>query len=483
MANPLLIFHLAGSVVLVTSLAFLLPVPFLAWHGDPTLWCFVKSGAVSLVCGAILAASGWVRRSQELRSRDGLAVVAVSWFLISLLGALPFWFSGRLDVWSSIFESFSGFSSTGATNINDLSTLPKGLLFWRAFTQYVGGMGIIVLMVAVLPFLGVGGQLLMKNELSALSSEKLKPRVAQIAKILWYVYLAFTLVLFILYLFGDLSPFDSLCLTFSTLSTGGFSNWNDSLGRFQGSYVPLVSLVFMTIGSVSFALHYQAFSGRPHAYLRNPELVFFLSLIAVSTLVVASTLRLSGVYDGILTSLYQALFHVTSVVSTSGHSLTDWSKWPRLAVCVLFLLYFFGGCSGSTSGGLKCMRWLILFKSVHRAFRRLIHPRGVFPVRVNGRNVPESVLEGVWLFFLLYFVIFCAAVLLLSAFGLNMLDSLSAAAASMGNVGSALGNLGPSDTYWFIPGPAKGVLSLCMLLGRLEFYSVLLIFVPEFWSR
>ncbi|MDR2338638.1 MAG: TrkH family potassium uptake protein [Deltaproteobacteria bacterium] len=485
MANPLLIAYVVGWVLLIAGLGLLLPLIPAAVYGEPLSW-YVKSWVISLCAGSVLVALGLRsrRRSQEMRSRDSLAVVAIAWFLLSLFGALPYWFSGRLDVWGAIFESFSGLSSTGATNINDLSGYPKGLLFWRSLTQYVGGLGIIVLMVAVLPFLGVGGQLLMKNELSSgVSNEKLKPRVAQIAKILWMVYLAFTVGFFLLYYLGGQGVLDSVCLTFTTLSTGGFSNWNDSMGHYSGSYLPVLSIVVMFLGSVSFALHYQLLTGNIRALFGNPEVLFFGGVILASTIVIGLTLFLTGTYQSVYKSFYYAVFHATSIASTTGHALTDWSKWPNLAVGVMFLLFFVGGCSGSTSGGLKCMRWLILIKSIHRNFRRYIHPRGVFPVRINGKPIPEPVLEGVWLFFLLYFVIFAISSVLLTAMGLNVFDSISATASAMGNVGPALGNLGPASTYWWIPGPAKAVLSLDMLLGRLELYSVLIIFVPEFWSK
>ncbi|MDR2406029.1 MAG: TrkH family potassium uptake protein, partial [Deltaproteobacteria bacterium] len=436
MANPFLIAYVAGWVVLFTGLTYFIPLIPIAYYQDESFTWFLKSGIIALLVGGALVGLGFTSRHQDMRSRDGLAVVAISWFLVSLLGSFPYFFSGHLDFWGAVFESFSGLSSTGATNINDLTVLPKGLLFWRSFTQYLGGMGIIVLMVAVLPFLGVGGQLLLKNELSSgVSKEKLKPRVKEIAKILWMVYLGFTLVLFILYLLGGLDSFDSICLTFSTLSTGGFSNWNNSLGHYSGIYIPSVAIVFMFLGSISFSLHYQALTGNFRAFLLNPEVLFFSGTIVVGTLVVGLTLFFSRTFTTLHQALFQSFFHVVSLISTTGHALTDWSKWPNLAVGVLFMLFFIGGCSGSTSGGLKCMRWLILIKSIHRNFRRYIHPRGVFPVRINGRPIPDNVLESVWLFFLLYFVIFAISSLLLTAMGMGVFDSITASASALGNIG------------------------------------------------
>ncbi|MDR2349350.1 MAG: TrkH family potassium uptake protein, partial [Deltaproteobacteria bacterium] len=283
MVNPRLIAYLVGWIILITGGTLVFPAAVALIYGESSVYWFLKSLAIVSVFGGLLISLGFSARTGEARVRDSMAVVGASWFLISLAGALPYLFSGHLDVWGSIFESFSGFSSTGATNISDLSIYPKGLLFWRSFSQYVGGMGIVVLMVAVLPFLGMGGQLMLKSETSGLSQDKLKPRVAQIAKTLWLVYLSFTIILAALYLLGGLNLFDSLCLTFTTMSTGGFSNWNDSLAHLGGWYFPAVSMVFMFLGSISFSLHYQLFAGNFRSFFLNAEVIFFTVAILAST--------------------------------------------------------------------------------------------------------------------------------------------------------------------------------------------------------
>jgi trk system potassium uptake protein TrkH len=483
MVHPRLICWIAGIIVIVTGCLQLLPVACSVAMGDGAARAFLKSSAASLAFGLALMSFGFPARRQEPRHRESLAVVGVSWFLVSAMGSLPYLFSGTLDAWGAVFESFSGFSSTGATNIPDLTAVPASVLFWRSFSQYLGGMGIIVLMVAVLPYLGVGGQFLMKNELSGVSGEKLKPRVAQTAKILWMVYLSFTLALFVLYLLGGAGAFDSLCLTLSTMSTGGFANWNDSVAYFRGWYMPTVTLVFMFMGSVSFSLHYQLLTGRPRAFLLNPEVIFFAAAVLAAAAVAAASLLASGYYRSPGEAAFQSLFHSVSLASTTGHSLRNWTDWPTLAQCALFGLAFVGGCTGSTSGGLKCIRWIILFKTVHRVLRRYIHPRSVITVRLGGKPVAEEVLEGVWMFFLLYFLAAAAATLILAGMGLDILTAASAAASAIGNVGPGLGPLGPDTTYAWIPGPAKLVLSVLMLLGRLELYSILVLLMPEFWRR
>jgi trk system potassium uptake protein TrkH len=468
--------------VLVTGLGFLLPlIPAYLDHdgSDKFFW---QSVAVCVFLGCVLLAIGGKDAGHEPRYRDSLAVVGITWFLVSCLGALPYAFSGRLDLPGSIFESFSGFSSTGATVVANLHAWPRSLLFWRAFSQWLGGMGIIVLMVAVLPFLGVGGQMMLKSEVSGPASDKLRPRVAQTAKILWGVYLVISALAIVLLALGGLGIFDSICQAMATISTGGFANFDDSAGHFDSMYVRTVLLALMLIGSVSFALYWQALHGNWRALVMNREVVFLVFLILGITLLSAGALVAEGLMP-VGRALFESLFHAVANVSTTGLNVSDWSKWPHLSQAALFFLFFVGGCSGSTSGGVKCIRWVLLLKTINRACRRLIHPRGVFPVRLQGRTIGEPVLEGVWQFFLIYFLIMALATLANTALGLDILTALSATASAMGNVGPALGAIGPAGSYADVNGPVKLVLSLCMLLGRLEFYSFIVLFFPEFWRK
>ncbi|MDR1109186.1 MAG: TrkH family potassium uptake protein [Deltaproteobacteria bacterium] len=483
MINPRLIAHLSGWILLFTGLGFLLPlVPAYLYDDGSAIW-FWESLAISTFAAGLLLAVGGLTSAHEPRYRDSLAVVGLSWFLISLAGSLPFVLSGLLDPWSAIFESFSGFSSTGATAIADLRPIPRALLFWRSFIQWLGGMGIIVLMVAVLPFLGVGGQIMLKSELSGPASDKLRPRVAQTAKILWGLYLSMTALILVLLLLGGLGPFEAVCQSLSTISTGGFSNFNESAAYHDSRYVQWVILVFMFLGSISFALYWQLLAGNWRALLLNGEVLFLCGLLLAVSVISAATLVWSGRIASPPEALFQALFQAVSVASTSGQFTADWTGWPHLAQALIFFLFFVGGCSGSTSGGVKCIRWLLLLKSVYRACRRLIHPRGVFPVRLQGKNMSEQVLEGVWLFFLVYFLTMAVSTLAIAAVGIDILSAFSASASALGNVGPSLGLVGATGTYAAFPPAAKAILSLCMLLGRLEFYSFIVLFFPEFWRR
>jgi trk system potassium uptake protein TrkH len=336
-------------------------------------------------------------------------------------------------------------------------------------------------MVAILPCLGVGGQMMLKGESSGPSSEKLRPRVAQTAKYLWLIYVGLTVLLFSLLLAGGEDVFQAVCQSLTTISTGGFSNYNESAAFHTSYYIKWVLIVFMFVGSISFALIFQVLRGQWKALL-NPEVIFFVFIILAATVMVAVPLMAHDYYSP-GQSFFQAVFQVVSLISTTGLSTANWGTWPELSQAVLFALFFVGGCSGSTSGGVKVVRWLILFKSLHRAFRRNIHPRGVFPVRLGGKPVSDAVLEKVWLFFLLYLVILGVGTLLLLIMGLDLSTAFSAVASSLGNAGPVLGQLGPTETLTSLPGPAKGLLSICMLLGRLEFYSFLVLLFPEFWSR
>ncbi|MDR0355389.1 MAG: TrkH family potassium uptake protein [Deltaproteobacteria bacterium] len=483
MINPRLIAHLTGWIILFTGLSFLLPLIPAYLYGDGSAVWFWESLVISTFLGAMLLAVGGLTSAHEPRYRDSLAVVGISWFLISLIGSLPFMLSGHLDPFSAIFESFSGFSSTGATAIADLRPIPKSLLFWRSFSQWLGGMGIIVLMVAVLPFLGVGGQIMFKSELSGPASDKLRPRVAQTAKILWGLYLVMTVLLLLLLLAGGLDFFEAVCQALSTISTGGFSNFNQSAAYHDSRYVQGVILIFMFLGSISFALYWQLCRGNWRALVLNAEVLFLTALLLIVSLISSASLVVSGTMSSPFEAFFQSLFQAVSVASTSGQFTADWTDWPHLSQALIFFLFFVGGCSGSTSGGVKCIRWLLLLKTIHRACRRLIHPRGVFPVRLQGKNMSDQVLEGVWLFFLIYFLTMAVGTLAVTASGLDLLTAFSASASALGNVGPSLGLVGATGSYADFPAAAKIILSLCMLLGRLEFYSFLVLFFPEFWRR
>jgi trk system potassium uptake protein TrkH len=483
-ANFRLIFYMCGWVSLFLAGALLIPLLPSLILDDGQAGVFLKSAALVAAWGFLLTLQGRRQDRDEIRSRDGLATVGLAWLMIGFLGALPFWLSGASPTfWDGLFESVSGFSTTGATISSSVETLPPSILFWRALTHWLGGMGVIVLMLAVLPFLGLSGVQLFKNE-SSMGQYKIKPRVAQTAKTLWFIYLTLTLILVALLLAGDLAWLDAVCNAFSAISTGGFSTRNLSIGHFDSPYLELVLTLFMFLGSLNFALYYQAVRGNPGALFKNTECrVFFLTILGASA-AVALSLRLAGFYpDSPLTAARHALFQVVSVISTTGFTSYDWETWPHFSQGVLFLLFFVGGCSGSTSGGLKCIRWILLFKGIHRTLRQHIHPKAVIPARLGGEAVSESLMTAVWSFGAIYFIALALSTLALSALDLDILTALSASASALGNVGLGLGEVGPADNFGPLPSLAKAVLSLDMFLGRLEFFSILILLMPDFWKR
>ena len=417
---------------------------------------------------------------QEIRGRDGLAAVGLAWPLISLAGALPYWFSGLSPGFvDALFESVSGFSTTGATLLTGLDQTAPVFLLWRSLSHWLGGMGVIVLMLAVLPFFGLGGLHLFKND-SPLGEVRLKPRISQTAMALWLIYLTLTLSLLLMVRAGGLSWFDSLCHAFSAIATGGFSNYDLSIGHYQHPYLDVAFTLFMFLSSLNFALYYRLVRGDWRSLVQDPETRFFTLIIVVFSLFIAAILIFSAHYPAPLTALRHAAFQVVSVTSTAGLSSSDTAQWPRLAQGLLLALFLLGGCSGSTSGGVKCVRWILIFKGIHQALRQHIHPRAVFSLRLGNRPVPEQLMYAVWSFTALYLVVLAAAAMALAALGLDLATSFFASAAALGNVGLGLGL---TDGLTAFPAAAKAILILEMMLGRLEFFTILILFLPEFWER
>ncbi|MGL4209059.1 MAG: TrkH family potassium uptake protein [Candidatus Adiutrix sp.] len=481
--NFRLIFNICGWVAFLLAASMLAPLA-LSWHfADGQFLAFLKAIALVFSIGLFLVLQGQsVAKTEAIKNRDGLAAVALAWLCVGILGATPYWFSGVFSGWDGIFESFSGFSTTGATVATDIEAISPSILFWRAETHWLGGMGIVVLMLAILPFFGLNGVQLFKNE-NTLGGGKLKPTIAKTAKILWLIYLGLTALLIGLLLIGGVGWFDAICHAFSTISTGGFSNKNDSIGYYNASYVQVVIGLFMLLGSLNFAFYYRGAQGDWKSIFTNTESRVFLTLIMLSTLAVTVSLTLAGLYPSFGQTVQSAFFQVVSIISTTGFITVDWDKWPHFSQGVLFMLFFVGGSSGSTSGGLKCVRWILLFKGIHRTLRQHIHPRAVLPVRMGGRAIPEELMTAVWSFFAIYFIALTIATLSLTALGLDIMTSFSAAACAIGNVGLSLGEIGPTGNFAHLPASAKGILSFCMFLGRLEFFALMILFLPEFWRK
>lgn len=421
---------------------------------------------------------------RELAQREGILLTVAVWLGASLFGSLPFMLAPGIDnVTDAVFEATSGVTTTGASILGSVESLSRPILLWRALSSWLGGMGIVVLVIAVLPLVGHGGMHLYRAEFSGAKSEKLTPRVAETATSLWSVYVALTGALVLLLAVAGMDPFDAVAHAFATLATGGFSTRTASIGAFNSAAIEYVTTAFMILGGASFILHYRALrERRPVAALRDHEFRHYLALIGLATLAVAALLywRLGYAAEE---SLRTALFQVSSITTTTGFATDDFELWPPLGQLVLLVLMFTGGCTGSTASGMKVSRILLLFKVVSREFKRMVERHGVFAVRLGGRVVPESTIQSLLNLVYLAFMVNFVSCLLLAAVGVDVFTAISAVAASMFNIGPALGGVGPTDNYAALPTLAKWVLSFDMIAGRLEFYTMLVTLTPWFWRK
>ena len=365
----------------------------------------------------------------------------------------------------------------------DIESVPRGILFWRSLTHWLGGMGIIVLSLAILPFLGVGGMQLYKAEVPGPSPDKLKPRIKDTAMTLWKVYVLFSAIETVLLMFGGMDLFDALCHTFGTMATGGFSTKNTSVAAFDSAYIDYVITFFMIIAGINFSLHYLLLKWRPSAMLKDPEFRVFASMLAVFIAVVTVFVYAAGNYDNIADSIRYTSFQVASILTTTGFATADYEQWPGITQAILLFCMFVGGCAGSTGGGMKVMRIMLLFKQSYQELFRLIHPRSVSRVKMGKTVVKDDVISGVWGFFVLWLGLLALAAFIVAASGVDVVTSFAAALACIGNIGPGIGGVGPTENFAWLPDMAKWALTFCMVLGRLEIYTVIILFVPEFWRK
>lgn len=480
--NLRLTLYLVGFLNLFLAFSMTAPLAVSLIYQDGTAIYFLVTIFLVVFSGLILIFT-FRSPGQEIRHREGMAVVTLGWVSAGFFGSLPYYMTGVVDGFmDSLFESFSGFTTTGASIMTNIEMLPQGILFWRSLTHWLGGMGIIVMTIAILPLLGVGGMQLFKAEAPGPVTDRLQPRIAETAKTLWKVYLVFTGAEILLLHLGGMELFDAFGHTFGTLATGGFSTKNASIGHYQSAYFDTVITVFMLISGINFTLHYQALSGKIKTFYQNSELRFFLAIFLMASILITWSIWKSHV-PSLGESVRLATFQTASILSTTGYTTTDFEQWPSLARIILLTLFFIGGSAGSTGGSIKVLRVMLLLKHSYRELRHLIHPRAVISIKLQGRIVPDEVMFSVWGFFILFLALFIVAALLLTIMGIDLTTSLTAVAASIGNIGPGLGSVGPTENYAHLPQAAKAVLILCMLLGRLEVYTVFILFVPEFWKK
>ena len=477
------ILHTTGVLILFFGGTMLVPLAYELFTMDPSLMPLTKAMAATLVCGALLVAVFRHEKTETISQREGMAIVAVGWTAIGLFGALPFYFSGpSFSFVDAFFESVSGFTTTGSSILTNIEGLSLGLLLWRSFIQWLGGMGIIVLSIAILPFLGVGGMQLYKAEVPSPVPDKLKPRIRDTAVILWKVYALFTVIEVILLLAGGMSLFDALNHAFTTMPTGGFSTKNASVAHFDSVYIDVVITLFMLMAGINFSLHYQLLRGKPMALWRDSECRFYLAMCVILTIVVGLDIYRT-VYPDPLQALRYAAFQVVSIVTTTGYATADYELWPAMSQLIIFLCMFAGASAGSTGGGMKCLRIMLCFKYSYKELFSMLHPRAVTHIKIGGKTVPEDVVRSVLGFLALYMALFAICTVVLAGTGVDFVTSLGAVAATIGNIGPGFGLVGPVDNFAQIPCMGKWLLSWCMLLGRLEIYTLIILIVPEFWRK
>ena len=491
-----------GALMFFLGVALLVPMGVSLYYGEASWWSFGVTALMAFVLGG--TSRGYLgRRAEDVRVREGFAIVALAWLVLSLFGAIPFVLGGVLDTYTdAFFETMSGFTTTGATILGgggnpEIEAIPNGFLMWRSLTHWLGGMGIIVLSLAILPLLGVGGMQLFKAEVPGPSADKLTPRVQETAKRLWYIYVGIT-ALEVVLLLPAMSFFDAVNHAFATMATGGFSTRNGSVGQYGSAYIEWIITLFMFLAGVNFALHYRLLRGRAITVFKDTELQVYLGVIVVGTILVAlgswhesvKDLPYAGPdeavfsgYTSIMETLRYAAFQVVAITTTTGFGSADYELWPPLAITVIFVLFFVGGMAGSTGGGVKVVRHVLMFKNSFNELRRLIHPQGIIHVRLNGQVVPQDIMRNVLSFIVLYLGAVGLGTLIMAFLGLDLLSALGATISSVGNIGPAFGTLGPSENYAHLPMISKWVLSIFMMAGRLEIFTVLILFSPAFWRR
>ena len=479
--NITLTLRILGALLLFLAIALLFPVPFSWIYGDGAAGSFILSAIISAVCGGLLF--GLFRSETDLSVREGFAVVTFGWTLFALFGALPFVFSGAIPSYlDAFFETMSGFTTTGSTILIDIEAMPKSLLLWRSLTQWLGGMGIIVLSLAILPMLGVGGMQLFKAEVPGPTADRLKPRIQDTAKLLWGVYVLLTGAEILLLMAGGMTFFDGINHAFTTMATGGFSTRNASVAAFDRAYLDWVITFFMFLAGVNFSLHYLALRGKIGDFIRNEEFLFYTSLLMVGTILIV-LLNMGSVYPDVLDNLRFSAFQVVSIMTTTGFGTADYELWPVLCQYLLIFSMFIGGCAGSTGGGMKVARILLLFKHAQVQVFRLIHPRAVRLVKLGERPVDKEVMQSILGFFALYLGVFVAASFIMAGIGMDLPSAGASVIATLSNIGPGLGSVGPVDNFAHVPAFGKLVLAFCMLLGRLELFTVLVLVFPSFWRK
>ncbi|MFI5237641.1 MAG: TrkH family potassium uptake protein [Ignavibacteriales bacterium] len=458
-------------------------IPFSIYYDADDIVSLLISSFVTMLVGTMLWFTSRVEHETEISKRDAYLIVTLSWLASSAFATLPFLIHGSITNFSdAFFEMMSGFTTTGSSIISDVEALPHGLLFWRSMTHWLGGMGIIVLSLAILPLLGIGGMQLFQAEVAGPSKEKLHPRVTETAKRLWAIYTLLTFIEVVLLMFGGMNLFDAMCHSFGTMATGGFSTKNTSIAYFNSPFIEYVIIFFMFLGGTNFTLHYLALHGKLNSYFKDEEFKFYFTFILLTVSLTACYLFFVN-NQAFESSFRDAAFSIMTVLSSTGFATVDYEAWAPFFTQFFLILLLFGACAGSTSGGVKMIRYHLLIKNSFLELKRLLHPNAIVPVRYNNRTVSSDIISKISSFVLLYLAIFGISSIVMAFLGLELQSAMGSVAASMANIGPGLGSTGPVSNYSHVPEVGKWVLSLLMLIGRLEIFTILIIFSPTFWKK
>ena len=479
-------FYIVGVLLIILGFSMLFSVGCSLIYGDGDLIPLLQSIAVTITSGLILVIFFKSKDKKELSTHDGFAVVTMGWFAMAIFSALPFYFSGTLDYTNSFFEAMSGLTTTGASVLGHSSTLliedvPHGILFWRSFTHFIGGMGIIVFSIAILPMLGMGGVQLFRAEVAGPAADKITPRVKQTAKLLWGIYVGFVLIeTFVLRIEG-MPWFDALCHSFGTMATGGFSTKNISIAAY-GGLIQWTIIFFMFCAATNFSLHYYFIAKNNGKYFKDIEFKVYLTLVIFCAFLFFINIINFADYSVNMESVRHSIFTSVSLITTTGFGTEDFESWPAMSKTLVFFLLFVGGSAGSTTGGMKIIRSILVFKYLIYEVRKLLHPKGVFNITIGENTIDDNVVRATLGFYLFYILIFVFTAMVLSMTGLDVTTALTASASAIGNIGPGLGSIGPTDNWGHLTDLAKWLTSFCMLLGRLEIFTVVVLFSRSFWK-
>lgn len=477
-----MIYRIIGFLLLIETAMLLCCGAVSLFYKENDLQSFLISSAITTGVGMVMLAIGR-GAEKSLNRRDGYVIVSAAWIAFSLFGMLPYYIGGYIpSITDAFFETMSGFSSTGATIMNNIESMPHGILFWRAMTQWIGGLGIVFFTIAVLPIFGMGGIQVFAAEASGPTHDKVHPRIGVTAKWIWGIYAGMTGTLIVLLMFGGMSVFDSICHAFTTTSTGGFSTKQASIEYYHSPYIDYVISVFMFLSGVNFTLLLLLFNGKIKKFIHDAELKFYTLSVLFFTLFIAAWLYQTTPM-GAEEAFRKSVFQVISLHTSTGFSTADYMLWPSILWGCLVIVMLMGACAGSTTGAIKCIRMVILFRVAKNEFKHILHPNAVLPVRVNKQVISPSIQSTVLAFTFLYAVIAIVSILIIMGFGVGFLEAIGTVVSSMGNMGPALGTCGPAYSWSGLPDAVKWLLSFLMLLGRLELFTVLLLFTSDFWKK